>query len=90
MLCDFRRVFQPTEEEMKQDELLFKKMWDEIKKKRSCVTCEYCIHVINYPDFVTGEECACTAGLKCDTVLDTTVNCKRYKEASKWRITEKQ
>lgn len=82
MIYDFRRVFQPTEKEKKQDELQLKKIWDEAKKKRNCVTCEYCVHVIDYPGFVTGEECECTVGLKCDTILDTTVNCRQYKEAS--------
>lgn len=80
MMADFRRVFQPTEEEKKQDELQFQKLWNEAKKKRNCVTCANCIHVRKYPDYVTGEEWDCTAGLKCDTILDSIRNCEKYKE----------
>jgi len=80
MLCDFRRTFAPTEEEKKQDEALFKKIFNRAKKKRGCTTCANCVHVISYPGFVLGEECECAVGLKCDTVLGTVKNCEKYKE----------
>lgn len=76
----FRRVFFPTPEEEKEDIKKFKKLWDEGVKKRGCITCANCIHVISYPGFVTAEECECQVGLECDTVLGTITNCEKYVE----------
>lgn len=80
MMCDFRKVFFPTKEEIEQQKEFIRKIHNENKVKRGCTTCANCIHVINYPGFVTGEECECSVGLKCDTVLDRVRNCKKYVE----------
>lgn len=82
MLCDFRRVFAPTEEEKKQDEERLKKLWNDLKEKRNCLTCKKCVHVITYPGFVLGEEHECTDGLECDTILGTVINCEKYEEGN--------
>lgn len=81
MMCGFRRTFQPTPEEKAEDIWKLKKMWDENVKKRGYTTCANCEHVRHYPDFVTGEEHECKVGLKCDTILGTVKNCKKYVEA---------
>ena len=80
MIKSFRRVFNPTVEEQKEDFLFLKKIHDELVKEKGCSTCIHCIHVINYPGFVTGEECECDVGLECDTVLFKVKNCEKWEE----------
>ena len=76
-----RRMFNPTPEEELEDLIDFKTRWvDDLRKKRGCSTCNNCKHVNDYPAFVTAEECICTAGLECDTVLFRVENC------SKWEV----
>ncbi len=80
MIASFRKTFFPTKEEIEQQKEFIRKIHNENKVKCGCTTCANCIHVINYPGFVTGEECECSVGLKCDTVLDRVRNCKKYVE----------
>ena len=54
--------------------LLYKKF----KHEKGCSTCKYCRHIIDYPGFVTGEECLCEAGLACDTVSFSIQNCPKW------------
>ena len=74
-----RELFTPMtpEEEKKHMERLRELFKDDIER-RGCITCEYCEHYVNLPGFVTGEECRCTKGLKCDTVLNRVLNCEEY------------
>ena len=53
-------------------------LYNEQKVDKGCSTCKFCKHVRNYPGFVTGEECDCTAGLECDTVLFSVKNCPKW------------
>lgn len=76
----FRRVFFPTKEEIHQQCEFLRKIHKKSAKKHGCTTCANCVHVISYPGFVTGEECECSVGLECDTVLDTVRNCEKYIE----------
>jgi len=55
-----------------------KKAYDSIKGDKGCGSCNHCVHVRDYPGFVTGEECDCLAGLECDTVLFSVKNCPRW------------
>lgn len=80
MVNNFRRIFCPTLEEQKEDFERYQKIHDELVKEKGCCTCKYCVHVRHYPNFVTGEECECTAGLKCDTVLFSVSNCSKWEE----------
>lgn len=80
MIASFRKTFFPTKEEIEQQKEFIRKIHDANKIKHGCTTCANCIHVISYPGFVTGEECECKAGLKCDTVLDRVRNCEKYIE----------
>lgn len=82
MNISLRRIFLPTEEEKQEDLNRYKKIHDELKVKKGCSTCKHCIHVIDLPGFVTGEECECDAGLECDTVLFSVENCPRWEERS--------
>ena len=75
-----RRVFCPTKEEMEQQKELIRAIYNASKSERGCTTCANCVLVREYPGFVTGEECECSAGLKCDTVLGTVRNCEKYIE----------
>lgn len=75
-----RRIFCPTEEEQLEDLKQHLMLHEKLKVKKGCSTCEYCMHVRNYPGFVTAEECECTAGLECDTVLFSVENCPKWKE----------
>lgn len=79
-----RRIFCPTPEEQKEDFERLKKIHNELAKEKGCSTCKYCVHVRYYPSFVTGEECECTAGLKCDTVLFSVSNCPKWEENKKF------
>lgn len=76
----FRRVFFPTKEEQEQQKNFIRNIHNKNKVKRGCTTCANCVHVRDYPGFVTGEECECSVGLECDTVLDSVRNCERYIE----------
>jgi hypothetical protein len=74
-----RRIFNPTPEEELEDLVNFKTRWvDNLRKERGCSTCNNCEHIYNYSAFVTAEECICTAGLECDTVLFRVKNCPRW------------
>ncbi len=73
-----RRIFNPTKEEQEEDRQKYKKLHYELAKEKGCSTCLHCIHVRNYPGFVTGEECECSAGLECDTVLFLVKNCPEW------------
>ena len=53
-------------------------LYNEQKLEMGCSTCENCKHVRDYPGFITGEECICAAGLKCDTVCFTVKNCPKW------------
>lgn len=55
-----------------------KELYDKQKVNKGCSTCKYCAHDHNYPGFITGEECVCNAGLKCDTVLFSVKNCPKW------------
>jgi len=79
-MYSLRRIFNPSEEEKRQDYEFFKNLHDEFAKEKGCTTCEHCVQVRSLPGFVTGEECECTEGLKCDTVLSTVKNCPKWKE----------
>lgn len=63
-------------EEYAKEEAL--KLYNVLKGKRGCSTCIHCIHVNDYPAFVTAEECVCMAGLECDTVLFSVKNCEKW------------
>ena len=80
MIASFRKTFFPTKEETEKQKEFLIKIHKESAKKCGCTTCANCIQVRHYPDFVTGEECECSVGLKCDTVLDRVRNCKKYVE----------
>ena len=75
-----RRIFNPTKEEQEEDRQKYKKIHYELVKKKGCSTCKHCVHVRNYPGFVTAEECECSAGLECDTVLFSVINCPEWIE----------
>lgn len=47
-------------------------------QKKSCLTCRKCKEMYRYPGFVTAEECVCTDGLECDTIMDRVQNCPNY------------
>ena len=55
-----------------------KELYNKQKIYKGCSTCKHCVHVRNYPGFVTGEECECDAGLKCDTVFFSVKNCPKW------------
>ena len=55
-----------------------KRLYNEQKSNKGCSTCKNCKHVRNYPDYVTGEECDCTVGLQCDTVLFKVKDCPKW------------
>lgn len=78
MIASFRKTFFPTKEETEKQKEFLIKIHKESAKKRGCITCVNCVQVRHYPGFVTGEECECTLGLKCDTILDTVKNCEKY------------
>lgn len=78
MRYDFRRIFNPTKEEQEEDRKRYKELHYELAKEKGCSTCKNCIHVRNYPDYVTAEECDCSAGLECDTVLFSVKNCPEW------------
>lgn len=82
MMGNFRKVFFPTKEEIERQNDFIRKIHNENKVKRGCTTCANCIHDVSYPGFVTGEECKCIVGLKCDTVLDSVKNCEKYDECN--------
>ena len=73
-----RRIFNPTREEQEEDRQKYKALYYELAEKKGCSTCKHCIHVRNYPGFVTAEECECSAGLECDTVLFSVENCTEW------------
>lgn len=75
-----RRIFCPTLEEKKEDWEKLKNIYNEQIKDHGCSTCIHCIHIINYPGFVTGEENECNAGLECDTVLFSVKNCPKWEK----------
>ena len=77
---DFRRIFRPTPEEAAADEKYFRELYEELCKDKGCGTCKNCKHVYRYPGFITAEECVCTVGLTCDTVLYSIKNCKKYEQ----------
>lgn len=84
MIVNFHEVFYPTPEQIQEAEERFRKLHEELAVKRGCSTCKHCIHVRNYPDYVTGEECECDAGLECDTVLFQVNNCEKWEDG--WEI----
>ena len=53
-------------------------IYNKKKSDKGCSTCKNCKHVRNYPDYVTAEECDCTAGLQCDTVLFKVKDCPKW------------
>lgn len=73
-----RRIFNPTKEEQEEDRQRYKELHYELAEKKGCSTCKHCVHVRNYPGFVTGEEYECSVGLECDTVLFSVENCPEW------------
>ena len=63
MKYDLRRIFNPTKEEQEEDRKRYKELHYELAAKKGCSTCKHCVHVRDYPGFVTAEECECSAGL---------------------------
>lgn len=55
-----------------------KNLYDNLKVNKGCSTCKNCEYVRKYPDYITAEECVCTVGLECDTVLFTVKNCPKW------------
>ena len=76
----FRRIFNPTPEEFAEDMKKYKKLHYKLAKDKECSTCKNIKHIISYPGFVTAEECECTVGLKCDTVLFSIKNCPKWED----------
>ena len=76
-----KRIFSPTPEEKIENQKRFLTLHKELAKKKGCSTCGNIRQVIRYPGFVTGEECECTAGLECDTVLFSVENFPRWTDA---------
>ena len=79
-----RRIFYPTREEQLEDLKKYKTIHDELKVKKGCSTCIHCIHIRDFPDFVTGEECVCAVGLACDTVLFLVEQCPKWEDS--WNV----
>lgn len=75
-----RRIFAPTPEEQEEDRKSIEAIFEEQAKRKGCITCSHCHHVISYPGFVTGEEYECDEGHDCDTVLGTVQNCSSWEE----------
>ena len=75
-----RRIFSPTPEEVEEDLQKLRKIYDDLKQNKGCSTCRHCVHVADYPGYITAEECKCRAGLTCDTVLFSVKNCERWEE----------
>lgn len=78
-----QRIFNPNIEEQNEIKRTIKLLHDKFKDEKGCTTCRNCVHVKNYPGFVTGEECICCAGLECDTVLFSVKNCPMWKDSFK-------
>lgn len=77
MMCDFRRVFNPTPEEKKHDYEFIEKIYNDQKKNRDCHTCVNCI--------ITGTcqgypEAKCVVGYEPDPVYNSRKNCDQYIE----------
>ena len=85
-----RTVFTPTKEEREEYIKRVQKTHKELSRKKGCSTCIHCIHMINYPGVMTGEEFECNAGLKCDTVLFSVENCPKWENDRGWEITFEQ
>lgn len=79
-----RRIFSPTPEEREENLRKYRNLFNDLKQKKGCSTCKHCVHVADYPDFVTAEECECKAELQCDTVLFTVKNCEKWEEDRQW------
>ena len=79
-----RETFFPSETQIKEWNAKAFKVFKDVAKSEGCATCSHCIHVIDYPGFVTGEECECSVGLECDTVLFKVNHCPKYEERE-WR-----
>lgn len=80
-----KRIFSPTPKERAENQKWFLALHQELIKKKGCSTCGNIKQVIRYPGFVTGEECECTVGLKCDTVLFSVENCPHWTDALQTR-----
>ena len=80
MMLDVRRIFNPTPEEHEEDIERWRKLHQELCQEKGCGTCRNCKHVRSFPGYITGEECDCAAGLKCDTVLFSVKNCEKYNQ----------
>lgn len=77
---NLRMLFDPTPDEASTLNKRLKQVFDMCAKDRGCSTCENCVHVRDYPGFITSEENECTVGLECDTVFFSVKNCPQYKE----------
>ena len=80
MMVDFYEVFCPTPEQLQKQIAQYKRIHYDLAVDKGCVTCKHCIHVRNYPGFVTGEECECDIGLECDTILGSVTNCEKWED----------
>lgn len=76
----FDQVFRPTQGEIEARNNLIKRLYEEEVVKKGCLACTHCHHVRRYPDYVTGEEYDCEAGLECDTILDTVKDCPSWEK----------
>ena len=55
-------------------------LYNEQKADKGCSTCKHCECKLacKCPSYIVAEECICTAGLECDTVLFTVKNCPKW------------
>ena len=79
-----RDVFSPSKEKLQEFEDRAYELHKSFSVEKGCITCKHCKHVIDYPGFVTGEECECDVGLECDTVLHSVKYCDQWEDGWQW------
>ena len=75
-----KHTFYTTNKELEKDIKWYQQLYDELKLQKGCVTCKHCIHIQDFPGFITGEENECDIGFNCDTVLHSIINCDSWEE----------
>ena len=75
-----RDIFCPSEEKVAAYRAQRMLIFESLSKREGCETCAHCRRITEYPGFVTGEECECTVGLACDTVLFRVTHCPKYEK----------
>lgn len=80
MVNNIQEIFNPTPEQLQKQIAEHKRIHYGLAVDKGCVTCKHCIHVRDYPGFVTGEECECDIGLTCDTILGSVTNCEKRED----------